>query len=519
MDKEHNTKKQLLEERAKLRERVASLEASLIEIRLAEGDLKDSEDGFRTLVEAASHAGQAIVVHQDTKSIQAVCVFANEEALRLTGYSFNELKNMSWLQLIPERYHNDAKEKYHRRLSGQLMPDIFDMLIITKDGREIPTESSGSLINFGGKPAVVNYFRDVSERRRIEKALRQSEVNYRMLVETSPDGVLGLDIRGYINDCNEWISEFFGCSKEGLIGSLIYDFIPEKSTGILTNWYKKLAIQKHIEDELELVRHDGEIIPMWVKISGLQDKKGELISYVLYLRDINERKKLDQLKDEFIGLISHEIRSPLTVIIGSLYTVLTEIERLSDDEMRELLYDALIEADTLSHLLGNLLELSRSQADRLQLYVDLIDVGDVLQNVVDRAIEHDAQYEFCFEIPNDLPMVPADQLRLERIVHNLLDNAMKHSPIGSKILFFTRLVSERIVIGIKDSGTGISIQDQGMLFKPFQRLEDPIHAKVKGIGLGLLVCRRLVEAHGGRIWVESEPGQGSTFLFTLPLKK
>ena len=122
------------------------------------------------------------------------------------------------------------------------------------------------------------------------------------------------------------------------------------------------------------------------------------------------------------------------------------------------------------------------------------------------------------DLTRELPLVQADPLRLERILYNLLENAVKYSPHGGEIRVFAKPGRDGLVIGIVDQGVGISMDDQAKLFGPFQRLEQPIADRVKGAGLGLLVCRRLVEAHGGRIWVESEPGQGSTFFFTLPLE-
>jgi signal transduction histidine kinase len=121
------------------------------------------------------------------------------------------------------------------------------------------------------------------------------------------------------------------------------------------------------------------------------------------------------------------------------------------------------------------------------------------------------------DFPKRLPPVRADQLRVERILYNLLENAVKYSPPGGEIRVFAKRERERLVIGVSDQGIGISLHDQAKLFGPFQRLEDSRLDGVKGAGLGLLVCRRLVEAHGGQIWVESEPGRGSTFFFTLPL--
>jgi len=227
---------------------------------------------------------------------------------------------------------------------------------------------------------------------------------------------------------------------------------------------------------------------------------------------------VEQLKDEFIGLVSHEMRSPLTVITGALNTVITEKAYLSPKEERQLLEDAAWEAGTLAHILGNLLELSRAQAERLFLSLEPVDVKLIIRNAVRRVKRHSTIHRFVTSLPKELPPVRADVIRLERILHNLLENAVKYSPDGGYIRVSAKLDSAHLVIGVSDQGIGISREDQARLFAAFQRLENRNVEGVKGIGLGLLVCRRLVEAHGGRIWVESEPGKGSAFFFTLPLE-
>jgi signal transduction histidine kinase len=266
--------------------------------------------------------------------------------------------------------------------------------------------------------------------------------------------------------------------------------------------------------EMAGLRKDGTEFPLELTLATWRTREGTFFTAVI--RDITERKELDQLKDEFIGLVSHELRSPLTVVIGAVNTALTEGERLSADDKRQLLQDASQEAESLSHLLGNLLELSRAQADRLVLYVEPIRIDNIIEDLLEKMKVRYTEYRFLAKLPDDLPPVPADQLRVERILHNLLENAVKYSPQGSEILVLVKYEKDRLVVGVRDQGIGISIDDQAMLFQPFQRLEDSMRAGIKGIGLGLLVCRRLVEAHGGRIWLESEPGRGATFFFTLP---
>jgi len=246
-------------------------------------------------------------------------------------------------------------------------------------------------------------------------------------------------------------------------------------------------------------------------------KENEQASKTLKERDaeLHVLKQIDRLKDEFIGLVSHELRTPLTVILGALSTVITEGDRLSARETKQLVGDAYSEAELLSDILANLLELARAQANRLQINEEPVNIRETIDIVINRKKQQMVSHPVSIDC-DDLITVNADRVRLQRIFHNLLDNAIKYSAPRTKIEVFAKQKDGEIIIGVKDKGIGISPEKQGMLFEPFSRLE-PQNSNVTGTGLGLVVCRRLVEAHGGRMWVESQPGSGSTFLFTLPV--
>src|SRR4030043_140765 len=142
-----------------------------------------------------------------------------------------------------------------------------------------------------------------------------------------------------------------------------------------------------------------------------------------------------------------------------------------------------------------------------------------IQDVGDRMKQKSTSHRFIIDVRSKLPKIYADPVRLEHILRNLLENAVKYSPKDSQIAVSIKPEKENLVVTVKDQGIGISLHDQEKLFKPFERLGFSQTSTVKGTGLGLLVCKRLVEAHGGRVWVESEPGRGATFLFTLPLER
>lgn len=355
------------------------------------------------------------------------------------------------------------------------------------------------------------------ERKRADEAIAESETNYRTLVEASPDGIIVTDAKGYIQDCNASMSQLVGYPRDRIrkmnLQELLADPLPEQLPSISAS--TKPA--RTLESEFELVHRSGESVPAWVKIVPRFDASGRFLNFVMYIRDVTERKRIDHIKDEFIGLVSHELKSPLTVIIGAINTALSEEGRLSAEETRQLLEDAAGSSESLSHLLANLVELSRAQAKRLVLYPESTDVEATARKAKEAVERLSSRDVIVLDFPPDLPRVSADPLRLERVIHNLIENAVKYSAASKEVRVTARIDGPQMVIGVRDRGIGISAEDQAKLFQPFVRLQESLKGEPGGTGLGLLVCQRLVEAHGGRIWVESEPGQGSTFYFTLPL--
>jgi len=184
-----------------------------------------------------------------------------------------------------------------------------------------------------------------------------------------------------------------------------------------------------------------------------------------------------------------------------------------------LVRDALSGAEDLAGIVENLLELSRSQAHQLVLRKEAADMNEVASEVVRKLKDRSPIHRLVISMPEQLPPADIDRVRVARLLNNLVDNAIKYSPAGGDVKISARADNGNIVVGVTDRGIGIARENQAKLFERFSRLDKFGESGIPGIGLGLHVCRILVEAHGGKIWVESEPGSGSTFWFTVPVAK
>ncbi len=328
------------------------------------------------------------------------------------------------------------------------------------------------------------------------------------LLDFSHDAIFTWEIGGGILYWNRGAQELYGFGLSEVIGRNPHELV-RTSPASAGELHQQLKRDRQWEGELAHTTRDGRLIIVDSRMVVMQGQGGKQLVLETN-RDITERKKAELLKDEFIGMVSHELKTPLTVLIGALSTA--QVEGVTADQTRLLMQDAVDSAESLNSIVDNLLELSRHQARRLDLQCQWSDLAQVAREAVRKVQGRAGGHRLRLELPPEMPAVNADPLRIERIVVNLLDNALKYSPPGSEVRVFARQENDQLLLGVSDQGRGISREDQARLFRSFQRL-DP---SIKGIGLGLRVCRILAEAHGGRIWVDSEPGKGSTFFFALP---
>jgi signal transduction histidine kinase len=231
-------------------------------------------------------------------------------------------------------------------------------------------------------------------------------------------------------------------------------------------------------------------------------------------------RDLDHMKSEFVAVVSHELRTPLTAIQGSLELVLNEDYFQMNEKMRELLSISQANVSRLGLLINDILDFSKIEANKLSLEFQPLSAEEVVREVLGsmQPMAKRGGIELELEIDGKLPVIHADRVRFGQILTNLLGNALKFTPQGGDVRI--RLLSHAnggIQCEVVDTGPGIAPQDLGRLFQKFQQLDSSLTRQQGGTGLGLVICKGIVEGHGGRIWVESELGEGSRFCFVLPM--
>jgi PAS domain S-box-containing protein len=351
--------------------------------------------------------------------------------------------------------------------------------------------------------------------------LKHSEQRWSTTLSSIGDAVIATDVAGKVTFMNAVAESLTGWGFNEASGKPITEvlhIINENTRKVMENPVIRVIQEGSVvglANHTVLVRKDGTEIPLDDSGSPIRDEDGKITGVVLVFRDITERRKAEKIKDEFIGLVSHELRTPMTVITGALNVAMSA--GTTPEEAKEMLHEAAQSSEDLAQILDNLVELSRYQSDRFRLTTTSKDIGYVVQNVVETERRHLDRHHLSLTIAKDIPAIDIDEMRVKQIIRNLLSNAGKYSAPNTEIHISVKQKQGSVLIGVRDHGGGISQEEQARLFQPFERLQETSTTKA-GLGLGLLVCKRLVEAHGGKIWVESVPGKGSTFYFSLPVR-
>ncbi|GAB4444194.1 MAG: ATP-binding protein [Anaerolineae bacterium] len=361
---------------------------------------------------------------------------------------------------------------------------------------------------------------------RLYQTAERERTRLEAILESSADGVMILSPGLKIESFNRALSRITGWRADQAIGQP-HDAVivwqrrepgADLEEAVAGGWPtlpsdNRPASTLYVEGDLR--RPDGTTISVAITYAPLIHQ-GRLVNIIANVRDITHFREAQEAKSTFISVISHELKTPVSLIKGYASTLRREDAAWDPATIQASLQVIEEEADRLTELIENLLEASRLQSGSFKLERCDVRLDQLAERVAVDFRTQTAQHTLTVDFPPDFPVVQGDERRLRNVLDNLVSNAIKYSPGGGEVRIWGQARPDEVLVGVSDQGVGLPHDELDRVFERFYRVNHDITRKTKGTGLGLYLAQAIVEAHGGRIWVESTPGHGATFTFALP---
>lgn len=380
-------------------------------------------------------------------------------------------------------------------------------------------------------PSVKNLARHISEsleladehlkHRKAEMALRESEEKLRSIFFSCPDAICITDLNGKIIDCNQACLAMSGLStKKEIIGKSAFNWIvPRDRQKAKRNMLKTLT-QGFVKNlEYNLLTKNGHEFPIELSASLVRDSSGKPFAFMAIIKDITERKKIDQAKTEFVSLASHQLRTPLTTINWYTELLLTGDIGKVDGEQKKYLKEIHTSNQRLVKLVNSLLNVSRIDVGSFSIEPEPVNFTEIADSVLSDLLPKIKQKGLIIKnnYSKALPKISADPKLVQIILQNLLSNAVKYTSVRGRINIAIKKEKSDVLIKVSDTGFGIPKNQQSKIFTKFFRADNAKEKDPDGTGLGLYITKSIIEKSGGKIWFESEEEKGTTFYVKIPL--
>ncbi len=397
-------------------------------------------------------------------------------------------------------------------MEGNLIGLIY---IFRSQGGDFSTNDRQVLASFADQAAIAVH------NARLYQQLAHEKRRLNAIIQNSADGVMILGPQRRIQVFNRALEEMTGWPAEEALGQPCSRVLALRDRRGNDVCEAKCPLSEAEPEEClyvegDIKRPDGSGVTVGITYSPLYDKEGRLVSIIANARDITRFREAEDMKSTFVSVISHELKSPVSIIRGYADTLRREDAQWDEDTLRQGLAVIVEESDRLNKLIDNLLDASRLQASAFKLELSYLRVDRLAEKTMEEFRVQSNEHMFTLDFPPDFPAARGDVERLRQVLTNLLSNAIKYSPRGGLIRVGGWADDDWIYVYVADEGIGIPKSEQERIFERFYRAESPLTRRTEGVGLGLYLCKEVIEAHGGKIWVQSESGKGAKFVFKLP---
>ena len=491
--------------------------------------LRESENNFRTLAETSCD-GMLVIIDGGTYA------YANQRIAEITGYSVEELCQLGIRELAHPDDVASIIGRFNTILSGRKFRRQYETRMVRKVSEEVPVEISSALTLWRGEPAVLVTVRDISERKRVEKALRDSHTLLQKTFASLNEAVFIVETgTRKILDCNRTVETMFGYSRSEIVGATTscLHLTEEMSDRFGREMLNSYAEQGFFEIIYQMKRKDGTVFDSEHFVTPIRGDNGEIVSHVCVVRDITERMRaetaiinlnrdlqqrahalaaVNSQLEAFGYSLSHDLKGPLTAIYSGAQ-VLQQLFSEQLDETGRFCIDSICQAsERMDELMDAMLLLSK--ISRSDLKYEEIDLSDIATGILTRLHREEPDRRAECAVSPDL-RVMGDRRLLKSALDNLLGNAWKYSRKKemTQIEFGMTEENGMRTFFVRDNGAGFSRKNSEKMFLPFQRLHQ--EKEFEGTGIGLATVQRIIQRHGGEIWAEGEPDKGATFYFTL----
>ena len=353
-------------------------------------------------------------------------------------------------------------------------------------------------------------------RKQSEAALSDSEAQLRLITDGLPVLIAYLDNQQCYQFANKTAEKWHRLPRTEIIGSHIRDILGEVNYLKIQPYLESALSGKTVTFETELFLNDRQVRHISGACISDLDHDGKVKGVINLVSDISDRKATERMKNEFISVVSHELRTPLTSIYGALKLLVTNPQSGLDEEDREMLDIAVTNTERLIRLVNDILDLERIESGKVKILPQTCDAADLIHQAIEvmQPMANSQRVTLVTE-PISIPLL-ADSDHIHQTLTNLLSNAIKFSDSNSSVWVTVDEGEREVLFKVSDRGRGIPPDKLELIFERFQQVDASDSRDKGGTGLGLTICYKIVEEHGGRIWAESEFGEGSTFYFTLP---